>query len=188
MLIDDEEHIRVAASQALDLAGYRVHAFDRGERALAALTADWPGAVISDIRMPGIDGMQFLQRAGMIDPDLPVILITGHGDVSMAVEAMRAGAYDFLEKPCPPQRLIEVAATVELDALLIERGVRVSALGGSLARAVTLVESDAETVTVLDLFRFAYETHHDVQQLRRFLGAPIAERVRAKIEQKLANL
>ncbi|MGD8956321.1 MAG: sigma-54 dependent transcriptional regulator, partial [Chromatiaceae bacterium] len=121
MLIDDEEHIRVAASQALDLAGYRVHAFDRGERALAALTADWPGAVISDIRMPGIDGMQFLQRAGMIDPDLPVILITGHGDVSMAVEAMRAGAYDFLEKPFAVEDLVDtVGRAIDKRALTIE--------------------------------------------------------------------
>ena len=121
MLIDDEEHIRVAASQALDLAGYKVHAFDRGEKALAVLTADWPGAVISDIRMPGIDGMQFLQRAKMIDPDLPVILVTGHGDVSMAVEAMRAGAYDFIEKPFAVEDLVDtVGRALDKRALTIE--------------------------------------------------------------------
>ena len=96
MLVDDEAHIRVAASQALDLAGYPVQAFERAEQALGELDADWPGAVISDIRMPGMDGMAFLQAIRRIDPDLPVILITGHGDVSMAVEAMRAGAYDFI--------------------------------------------------------------------------------------------
>ena len=99
MLIDDEEHIRVAATQALELAGYTVYAFDRAEKALDLLNADWPGAVISDIRMPGIDGMEFLQRCQVTDADLPIILITGHGDVSMAVDAMRAGAYDFVEKP-----------------------------------------------------------------------------------------
>lgn len=110
MLIDDEEHIRMAASQALDLAGYQVHAFERADKALAVLSADWPGAVISDIRMPGIDGMQFLQRARAIDPDLPVILITGHGDVSMAVEAMRAGAYDFIEKPFAVEDLVDTVA------------------------------------------------------------------------------
>ena len=107
MLIDDEEHIRLAASQALDLAGYQVRVFERAEKALDALDTQWPGPVISDIRMPGIDGMQFLQRARAIDPDLPVILITGHGDVSMAVEAMRAGAYDFIEKPFAVEDLVD---------------------------------------------------------------------------------
>ncbi|MGB5761906.1 MAG: sigma-54 dependent transcriptional regulator [Sedimenticolaceae bacterium] len=107
MLIDDEEHIRVAATQALELAGYTVYAFDRAEKALDLLNADWPGAVISDIRMPGIDGMEFLQRCQVTDADLPIILITGHGDVSMAVEAMRAGAYDFIEKPFAVEDLVD---------------------------------------------------------------------------------
>ena len=121
MLIDDEEHIRVAASQALDLAGYGVQAFERADRALAVLDADWPGAIVSDIRMPGIDGLQFLQHARAIDPDLPVILITGHGDVSMAVEAMRAGAYDFIEKPFAVEDLVDtVARALEKRTLTIE--------------------------------------------------------------------
>ncbi len=121
MLIDDEEHIRVAASQALDLAGYRVQAYERAEQALGQLDDDWPGAVISDIRMPGVDGMQFLQRARAIDSDLPVILITGHGDVSLAVEAMRAGAYDFVEKPFAVEDLVDtVGRALEKRALTIE--------------------------------------------------------------------
>ena len=110
MLIDDEEHIRVAATQALNLAGYTVHTFDRAEKALEVLNPDWPGAVVSDIRMPGIDGMAFLQLCQAKDADLPVILITGHGDVSMAVEAMRAGAYDFIEKPFAVEDLVDTVA------------------------------------------------------------------------------
>ena len=121
MLIDDEEHIRVAASQALDLAGFSVETFDRAEKALGTLDANWPGAVISDIRMPGIDGMQFLQKARALDPDLPVILITGHGDVSMAVEAMRAGAYDFIEKPFAVEDLVDtVGRALDKRALTME--------------------------------------------------------------------
>ena len=121
MLIDDEEHIRVAASQALDLAGFSVETFDRAEKALGFLDANWPGAVISDIRMPGIDGMQFLQKARALDPDLPVILITGHGDVSMAVEAMRAGAYDFIEKPFAVEDLVDtVGRALDKRALTME--------------------------------------------------------------------
>ena len=121
MLIDDEEHIRVAATQALELAGYQVQAFSRAEQALQQLNDDWPGAVISDIRMPGIDGMQFLQRARSIDSDLPVILVTGHGDVSMAVEAMRAGAYDFIEKPFAVEDLVDtVRRALEKRTLTME--------------------------------------------------------------------
>jgi two-component system C4-dicarboxylate transport response regulator DctD len=118
MLIDDEQHIRVAASQALELAGFEVRAHERAETALAALDKNWPGAVISDIRMPGIDGMGFLAQSQAIDPDLPVILITGHGDVSLAVEAMRAGAYDFIEKPFAVEDLVDTVARA-LDKRLL---------------------------------------------------------------------
>ncbi|MCB1772809.1 MAG: sigma-54-dependent Fis family transcriptional regulator [Gammaproteobacteria bacterium] len=121
ILIDDEEHVRVAAAQALELAGFEVRAHERAESALNALDKNWPGAVISDIRMPGIDGMQFLARSQAIDADLPVILITGHGDVSMAVEAMRAGAYDFIEKPFAVEDLVDtVGRAVDKRTLTME--------------------------------------------------------------------
>ena len=71
--------------------------------------ADWPGVVVSDVRMPGMDGMALLKRLMGVDSGLPVIMITGHGDVPMAVEAMRIGAYDFLEKPFNPERMTELA-------------------------------------------------------------------------------
>ena len=72
------------------------------------LGPDFAGVVISDIRMPGMDGMALLRRLQSIDPGLPVILMTGHGDVPMAVEAMRIGAFDFVEKPFEPERLAEL--------------------------------------------------------------------------------
>ena len=121
ILIDDEEHVRVAAAQALELAGFEVRSYERAESALDGLDKNWPGAVISDIRMPGIDGMQFLARSQAIDADLPVILITGHGDVSMAVEAMRAGAYDFIEKPFAVEDLVDtVGRAVDKRTLTME--------------------------------------------------------------------
>ncbi|WP_136255622.1 sigma-54-dependent transcriptional regulator [Onishia niordana] len=108
LIIDDEAHLRITAGQTLDLAGYTPEAFDSAEAALATLAPDFPGVIVSDIRMPGMDGMTLLREVRSRDPDLPVILVTGHGDISTAVEAMREGAWDFLEKPFAGDRLVEM--------------------------------------------------------------------------------
>ena len=89
--------------------GLRHETFGSAEEALKSIGADYPGVVVSDIRMPGMDGMAFLKRLMSLDSGLPVIMITGHGDVPMAVEAMRVGAFDFLEKPFNPDRMTELA-------------------------------------------------------------------------------
>ncbi len=110
IIIDDEKHLRISLGQTLELAGYQVMSYESATQALKAIHIEWPGVVISDIRMPGMDGMAFLQEARNLDPDLPVILITGHGDISTAVTAMRQGAYDFLEKPFRNEILLDVVA------------------------------------------------------------------------------
>jgi two-component system C4-dicarboxylate transport response regulator DctD len=126
ILVDDEKHIRLAAGQTLELAGYEVTALERGERVLELLSEDWSGVLISDINMPGMDGLALLERVRAIDADLPMILITGHGDISMAVSAMRAGAYDFIEKPFAADLLLDVVRrAMEKRALTIEnRGLK----------------------------------------------------------------
>ena len=108
-VVDDEQDMRASISQWLTLSGFEPSTYASGEEALAAITPDFPGIVISDIRMPGMDGMTLLKRLMGHDAGLPVILITGHGDVPMAVEAMRLGAYDFLEKPFDPEKMTELA-------------------------------------------------------------------------------
>lgn len=108
-IVDDEEDMRQSISQWLSLAGYNTETFSNAQDALHKISADFKGIVISDIKMPGMDGMAFLKRLMGIDSALPVILITGHGDVPMAVEAMRVGAYDFLEKPFDPDRMSDLA-------------------------------------------------------------------------------
>lgn len=95
LFVDDERSVRLAGQQALELAGFDVTACDGAERALRHLGRDWPGALVTDVRMPQIDGLELMERALALDPELPVILITGHGDVPMAVEAMRRGAYEI---------------------------------------------------------------------------------------------
>ncbi|WP_294225710.1 sigma-54 dependent transcriptional regulator [uncultured Shimia sp.] len=108
-IVDDEQDMRQSISQWLALSGYDTETFPSAEDALKALGAEYPGIVISDIKMPGMDGMQFLKKLMGADSSLPVIMITGHGDVPMAVEAMRVGAYDFLEKPFNPDRMTQLA-------------------------------------------------------------------------------
>ncbi|QEQ98129.1 sigma-54-dependent transcriptional regulator [Neptunomonas concharum] len=121
LLVDDEKHIRLSAGQTLELAGYDVIALDSAEKALELINDEWSGVLVSDINMPGMDGLALLKRVQVIDPDLPVILITGHGDISMAVGAMRDGAYDFIEKPFSTDLLLDIVRrAVEKRALTIE--------------------------------------------------------------------
>lgn len=108
-IIDDEQDMRASIGQWLALSGFQPVAYASAEEALRDIRPDWPGVVISDVRMPGMDGVAFLKRLMSMDSGLPVILITGHGDVPMAVEAMRLGAFDFLEKPFDPDRMTELA-------------------------------------------------------------------------------
>ena len=103
VLVDDDPHLRKALSQTLDLAGLKVLSLGDARGLPAMLPADWAGVVVSDIRMPGLDGLELQQQLRALDSELPVLLITGHGDIQLAVQAMRAGAYDFLEKPFPSE-------------------------------------------------------------------------------------
>ena len=106
IFIDDEAPIREAVQQWLELSDISVRTCARAEEALALLTPDFAGVVVSDVRMPGMDGLALLERLQVLDAELPVIMVTGHGDVPMAVAALQQGAYDFIEKPFTPERLL----------------------------------------------------------------------------------
>ncbi|MCF6266857.1 MAG: sigma-54 dependent transcriptional regulator [Desulfuromusa sp.] len=107
-LVDDDAEMRAATAQWLELSGYQVKSFPDAPTALTQLTGEFDGIVVSDIRMPKMDGMVFLSRLNRLDPDIPVVLLTAHGDVQMAVDAMQKGAYDFIEKPFDPEYLLDV--------------------------------------------------------------------------------
>ena len=108
-IVDDEQDMRQSISQWLALSGFETETFATAGEALKVLSTDYPGIIVTDIKMPGMDGMQFLRKIKGIDSSLPVIMITGHGDVAMSVEAMRLGAFDFLEKPFNPDAMTDLA-------------------------------------------------------------------------------
>src|ERR1700693_1926183 len=108
LFVEDDAAVRRGGEQALSLAGLSVTPCADAESAFAQLHGDFPGIVITDVKLPGKDGLALLAFAVAQDPELPVILVTGHGDVSMAVQAMRSGAYDFIEKTFPSEHLVEV--------------------------------------------------------------------------------
>ncbi|MGH8353225.1 MAG: sigma-54-dependent transcriptional regulator [Pseudomonas sp.] len=121
LLIDDDPHLRQALSQTLDLAGLKVSSLASAQGLAGRIERDWPGVVVSDIRMPGLDGLELLGQLHGQDPELPVLLITGHGDVPLAVQAMRAGAYDFLEKPFASDDLLDsVRRALALRRLVLD--------------------------------------------------------------------
>ncbi|MFP3923469.1 sigma-54-dependent transcriptional regulator [Pseudomonas sp. W5-36] len=121
IVVDDEAPIREAVEQWLSLSGFEVRLFSRAEECLAQVPEHFPGVILSDVRMPGMDGLQLLAELQRRDRDLPVILLTGHGDVPMAVDAMRDGAYDFLEKPFTPETLLgSLRRALEKRALVLE--------------------------------------------------------------------
>ena len=109
LIVEDDPHVLLGCQQALALEDIRSEGVGSAEQALALVGDNFPGIVISDIRLPGMDGLELLKQLKGRDRTLPVVLITGHGDISMAVGAMRDGAYDFMEKPFSPERLVDVA-------------------------------------------------------------------------------
>ncbi|WP_377297190.1 sigma-54-dependent transcriptional regulator [Rhizobium sp. SGZ-381] len=121
ILIDDDRDLLRATAQTLDLAGFSVSAFSSAGEALPMISADFAGVVISDIRMPRIDGLELFARVQAIDSDIPVVLVTGHGDIPMAVDAIKDGAYDFIAKPYAADRLVQcVERAGEKRALILE--------------------------------------------------------------------
>jgi DNA-binding NtrC family response regulator len=121
LLVEDDANVRLGCEQAIQLAGIPVHAVATAEEAQKRIAAGFPGVVVTDMRLPGMDGLAFVRWARGIEAALPVIMITGHGDVTLAVEAMRSGAYDFIPKPFSSEHLVEVVQrALEKRALTLE--------------------------------------------------------------------
>ncbi|CAN7344010.1 sigma-54 dependent transcriptional regulator [Pararhizobium sp. LjRoot235] len=130
LLVDDEEEMRHSTAQALGLFGLDVDTFSSAEDVLELIGYSFSGVVVSDIRMQGMDGMTLLQRVREVDAEIPVILVTGHGDVQLAVKAMREGVYDFIEKPFTAQHLAAIARRAMDRRSLVLENRRLRAVAG----------------------------------------------------------
>lgn len=120
-IVDDEADIRSALRQMLELEQLHPIEFANAESALAKIDATFPGIVVADLRMPGLDGSGLFNRLLRCDPELPVIMMSGHGDVATAVDLVQRGAYDFLSKPFEPSALLaSVRRALEKRALVLE--------------------------------------------------------------------
>jgi DNA-binding NtrC family response regulator len=126
LIVDDEPNNLALLEQDFEDLGYETISATSGEEALAAIDGfssayEFPGIVVTDIKMPEMDGLALMSRLREFDRDLPIILITAHGDIQMAVQAMHDGAYDFIEKPIEPKRLSEtVRRALEKRSLVLD--------------------------------------------------------------------
>ncbi|HAU36420.1 MAG TPA: response regulator [Phycisphaerales bacterium] len=112
LIVDDEKNIRLTLSQALETLQLEIDTAVNGEEALAKLEAKRFGLILLDLKMPGMDGMEVLRRVRETRPDIKVIIITAHGTIDSAVEAMKLGAVDFIQKPFAPKEIRELATKV----------------------------------------------------------------------------
>ncbi len=121
VFVEDDMPVRLSLTQTLELAGFQVQGCESAESALLHIAPGLMGIVISDVRLPGMDGLTLLTKVQELDPSIPVVLVTAHGEVTLAVQAMRSGAYDFIEKPYAPAHLVDVATrAMERRALGLE--------------------------------------------------------------------
>lgn len=116
LIVDDDKDVVEAYQDLLEISGYKSQATTDPTQVLAMITKNWSGVIVSDMYMPGLDGMELLAKIKDFDNELPVILITGHGDIPLAVDAVKKGAVDFLQKPLQPTELLTL-----LEVLLPER-------------------------------------------------------------------
>lgn len=116
-VVDDDPDMRNSLRWLLESIGLRVETFATAEAFLETYAADRPGCLVLDVRMPGIGGLRLLEQLAEAGLPLPVILLTGHGEIAMAVQALKTGAFDFLEKPVPHQQILDRVR----DALAVDR-------------------------------------------------------------------
>ncbi|MCD2182275.1 sigma-54-dependent transcriptional regulator [Rhizobium sp. GN54] len=161
-LVDDDRDLLRATAQTLQLAGFDITTFTSGREAIAALDEDFPGVVVSDIRMPGMDGLELFAQIQGLDAEIPVVLVTGHGDIAMAVKAIKDGVYDFVTKPFATDRLIQsVRRAAEKRSLVMENR-RLRAAARDVEGDLPLIGQSRAMLRLRDMLRQIADTDVDV--------------------------
>jgi FixJ family two-component response regulator len=143
-VVDDDQAVRDSLRWLIESIGHRVEAFDHAQEFLDAYDSEQPGCLVLDVRMPGMSGLDLQDRLRDRGIQLPIIIITGHGDVPMAVRAMKSGALDFVEKPFSDQVLLErIQQALDLDGRMRQRFERVKDIA---ARLATLTPREREVM------------------------------------------
>jgi FixJ family two-component response regulator len=179
-LVDDDPAVRKALSRALREEGWQVEAFESAEAFLTRPDGAAGGCLVLDVAMPGLDGLELQRRLGEAGPTLPIVFLTGHGDIPTSVRAIKAGAGDFLTKPVSVTALLDaVRAAIAADASASEARAEVAALERRLA---TLTVREREVLTAVVKGRLNKQIAADlgvVEQTVKFHRARIMERMHA---------
>ena len=133
-VVDDDEAVRDSLALLLETVGLRVEAFANATDVLARCQEERPACVVTDVRMPGMDGLELQRTLSKLYIDVPVIVITGHGDVPLAVKAMKAGATDFIEKPFSDDIILASIEAAARSRYVKKAGAAVDAIGKRIAR------------------------------------------------------
>ena len=146
-IVDDDAPFRTAVRRVLDASGYRVALYDSAEQLLAKLPAGEPGCILLDVRMPGLSGPQLQERLAEVGNRVPIVFLTGHGDIPMSVQAIKAGAEDFLTKPVAREKLVAaVERALTRDA---QQRAHDSELDGLRARVSRLTPRESEVFALV---------------------------------------
>ena len=196
-VIDDDRGVRDAMRELLMKAGYRVETFASGEAFLAAHGADGKGCLVTDVRMSGMSGFELLSQLAAADNALPAILITGHGDIPMAVEAMKAGAFDFIEKPvrseellaCIDRALRHVATSWERSSMTAAAAMRVAGLTRREREVMNYVVAGHANKEIAARLGIAQRTveRHRANVMKKMGAASLSELVRLVITARGAD-
>jgi two-component system response regulator FixJ len=174
-VIDDQDAVRDALAEMLRVFGYSVRTFSSADAFLASLTGDEVGCIVADVRMPGMDGIELVRELRRRGSALPVVLISGHADVPMAVAAIKAGAEDFIEKPVD-----DVALLAAINRSLARAFERVQSLGDLQSQFERLTGREVE---VMDLVVQGYTSQAIAAKLK--ISTRTVESYRVQIMDKM---
>lgn len=134
-VVDDDESVRTALTRSLEKRGYSVHCFDSGDAFLQSYESGHTGCLVLDVRMPGMSGLEVQEKLVAQHPSLPIIFVTGHGDIPMSVRAMKNGAFEFLEKPYSVDSLQKhIEQAIAKSAILLEQEEHATAINQRFAK------------------------------------------------------